>query len=224
MKFEVKNRLTGSVQFTADIQCDETESYSVKLGLAIKWGFDNSAYLGGANLGGAYLGGAYLEGANLEGAYLGGANLEGANLEGAYLGGAYLRGAYLEGAYLGGANLGGAYLGGANLEGAYLGGANLEGANLEGAYLGGANLEGAYLGGAKILSVVARAVRNDGCEFFFFQCEDGPAIKAGCRFFRSTEEYRHHITENYPDTPKAEETEAILQFFDLRLAQTAPKE
>ncbi len=144
MKFEVKNRSTGSVQFTAEIQCDETESYPVKLGLAIKWGFANSA------------------------------DLRGADLRDAYLRDAYLRGAYLR--------------------------------------------------GAKILSIIARAVRNDGHEFFFFDCEDGPAIKAGCRFFRSTEEYRQHITKNYPDTPKAEETEAILQFFDLRLAQTKPKE
>ncbi len=174
MKFEVKNRSTGSVQFTAEIQCDETESYPVKLGLAIKWGFANSADLRGADLRDAYLRGADLRGADLRDAYLRGADLRGADLRDAYLRDAYLRGAYLR--------------------------------------------------GAKILSIIARAVRNDGHEFFFFDCEDGPAIKAGCRFFRSTEEYRQHITKNYPDTPKAEETEAILQFFDLRLAQTKPKE
>jgi uncharacterized protein YjbI with pentapeptide repeats len=90
MKFEVKSRFTGAVQFTAEIECDESESYSVKLGLAIRWAFKTGADLGGANLGGANLGGAYLEGADLEGAYLGGANLGGADLEGAYLGGLIL--------------------------------------------------------------------------------------------------------------------------------------
>ena len=107
MKFAVKSRFTDDVQFTADIECDENESYSVKLGLAVRWVFKTGANLRGANLGGAYLAGADLEGANLEGAYL-----AGADLGGAYLGGADLGGADLGGAYLGGADLGGAYLGG----------------------------------------------------------------------------------------------------------------
>jgi hypothetical protein len=102
VKFEVKSRITGAVQFTADIKCDESESYSVKMGLAVRWAFKAGANLAGANLAGAYLGGANLEGAYLRGAYLAGAYLAGANLEGAYLRGAYLAGANLEGANLGG--------------------------------------------------------------------------------------------------------------------------
>ena len=75
--FEIKSRLTGAVQFTANIECDESESYSIKLGLAVRWAFKTGAnlrdaYLGGADLGGAYLGGADLGGANLGGANLGG--------------------------------------------------------------------------------------------------------------------------------------------------------
>ena len=105
MKFEVKNRWSGEVQFTAEIECDENASNSIKLGLAVQWGVK----------GGANLGGAYLSGANLRGAYL-----SGADLSGAYLRDANLRGAYLRGAYLRGADLGGAYLSGANLSGAYL--------------------------------------------------------------------------------------------------------
>ena len=125
IKFDVLNRWTQKVQFTAEINCDETAAYSVKLGLAVKWGVETRAYLMDANLAGAYLWGADL----------GGANLMDANLAGAYLGGAYLMDAYLGGANLAGANLGGAYLGGANLGGATLGGANLMDANLAGAYL-----------------------------------------------------------------------------------------
>lgn len=34
MEFEVKNRVTGAVQFTAQIEADESTPYSVKLGLA----------------------------------------------------------------------------------------------------------------------------------------------------------------------------------------------
>jgi len=120
MKLEIKNRFTGSVQFTADID-GRFKKTAVRIGLAVKWAIKTGANLKGANLKGAYLEGAYLKGANLKGAYLEGANLKGAYLEGANLKGAYLKGANLKGAYLKGA-----YLEGANLEGAYLEGANLE--------------------------------------------------------------------------------------------------
>ncbi len=191
MKFEVKNRWTGEVQFTAEIECDENESNSIKIGLAVRWGVKNDANLGGANLGGANLRGAYLGGANLRGAYLGGANLRGADL-----GGANLRGAYLGDAYLGGANLGGANLGDANL--------------------GGANLGDAYLGGdVKIISIIASAVRfEDQYQFFLWRTECGHVITAGCRQM-TIAEYRSHVAEDYADTPKAEETLRILDYFEV---------
>ena len=88
VKFEIKNRWTGSVLFEY-----EKENNTLKDTV-------EKAIEEGANLEGAYLRGANLEGAYLEGANLEGANLRGANLEGAYLEGANLRGANLEGAYL----------------------------------------------------------------------------------------------------------------------------
>src|SRR5450830_108579 len=81
MQCEIKNRWTGKVQFTAEIEADESAAVSLKIGLAVKWAVKTDADLGGADL----------RGANFEGA-----NFEGADLGGAYLGGAYLRGAYLE--------------------------------------------------------------------------------------------------------------------------------
>ena len=112
--FDVRNRWTNAVQFTADITCAPDTRVSVKLGLAVKWGVANKADLrgadlsgadlSGADLSGAYLSGAYLRGAYLRGADLSGADLSGADLSGAYLSGAYLRGAYLSGAYLSGAD------------------------------------------------------------------------------------------------------------------------
>ena len=106
IKFDVFNRFSGAVQFTAEIECPPDELPSVKLGLAVKW-----AIKSGANLRDAYLGGANLRDAYLGDAYLGGAYLSDANLRGAYLGGANLRDAYLGGANLRDADLGGAYLG-----------------------------------------------------------------------------------------------------------------
>ena len=100
MIFEIKNRFSGAVQVVAEIKCDENASYSVKLGLAVRWAFKNGANLRGADLRGADLGGANLRGADLGGADLGGADLGGANLRGAYLGDANLRGADLGGADL----------------------------------------------------------------------------------------------------------------------------
>ena len=90
INFDITNRFTGAVQFTADIDCAEDARHSVKLGMAVQWGIKTRA-----NLARAYLAGAYLAGANLAGAYLAGANLAGANLAGAYLAGAYLADANL---------------------------------------------------------------------------------------------------------------------------------
>jgi hypothetical protein len=180
MKFDVLDRFTGDVKFTAEIDCDDSALPSLKLGLAIKWAVKekkdlSGAYLSGANLSRANLSGAYLSGANLSGAnlsranlsgaYLSGANLSGAylsraNLSGAYLSGAYLSRANLSGAYLSGANLSGAYLSRANLSGAYLSGAYLSRANLSGAYLSGANLSGAYLSGADLSGAYLKEAKD----------------------------------------------------------------
>lgn len=58
MKFEIKNRRTGFVQVTTEIECNEGESYGIKLGRAVKWATDARAYLAGADLTGADLAGA----------------------------------------------------------------------------------------------------------------------------------------------------------------------
>jgi hypothetical protein len=129
-KFDVFNRFTGSVQFTAEIDCAADAMPSVKLGLAVKWAVKAGANLVRADLTGADLAGADLVRANLVRADLTGADLAGADLVRANLAGANLTDAYLAGAYLAGANLAGANLTDAYLAGAYLAGANLAGANL----------------------------------------------------------------------------------------------
>lgn len=78
MKFEIKNRRTGFVQVTTEIECNEGESYGIKLGRAVKWATDARADLTGADLAGADLTDADLAGAYLARAYLAGANLAGA--------------------------------------------------------------------------------------------------------------------------------------------------
>ncbi len=103
MKFDIMNRFSGAVQFTAEIDCDASALPSVKLGLAVKAALKEKANLRSANLYGADLSGADLYGANLSGANLYGANLYGANLSGANLSGADLSGANLYGADLSGA-------------------------------------------------------------------------------------------------------------------------
>ncbi len=135
MKFDVLNRLTGDVQFTASISCENKEKRSVKLGLAVVWALNNKADLRGADL----------RGADLRRANLHGADLRGANLHEADLRGADLYGADLHGANLYGANLYGANLHGANLHEASLHEADLHEANLRGADLRRANLHEADL-------------------------------------------------------------------------------
>ena len=155
----------------------------------------------------AYLIGANLSGANLSGAYLIGANLSGANLIDANLSGAYLIGANLIGANLTGARLSGAYLIDANLSGAYLIGANLIGANLTGARLTGAQIKGQI-----VVSLLRRATRSDGYEFFLWHCEKGFFVSAGCRFM-GMKEARQHWKSTRGGTPLGDETMDILRFF-----------
>ena len=98
MKFEVKNRWTGKVQFVADIECDDNATLGVKIGLSVKLAVANRANLRGADLSDANLRDADLRDADLRGADLRGADLRGANLRGADLRDADLRGANLRGA------------------------------------------------------------------------------------------------------------------------------
>ncbi len=84
IKFDVLNRFTGEVKFTAEIDCADDVPRSVKLGLAARWGYKNKdAALRGADLRGADLRGADLRDADLRDANLRDANLWGADLRGA---------------------------------------------------------------------------------------------------------------------------------------------
>ena len=68
IKFEIKNRFSREVQFTAEIEANDEASESTKKGLAVLWVLKAMANLRGANLYGANLYGANLRGANLRGA------------------------------------------------------------------------------------------------------------------------------------------------------------
>src|SRR5512139_2511053 len=85
MKFDILNHYSGKVQFTAEIDCSESASTSVKIGLAVKCAIKARAYLADAELAGADLAGAYLARADLAGAYLAGAYLARAYLADANL-------------------------------------------------------------------------------------------------------------------------------------------
>lgn len=81
MKYEIKNRFTGAVQCTAEIDCSEDAHWTVKLGLAVRVAVKSHAYLTGASLSGADLSHAYLIGANLSHANLSGADLNGEKIK-----------------------------------------------------------------------------------------------------------------------------------------------
>src|ERR1700721_510780 len=198
IKFEVKNRWNGAIQFIADIDAKPDDSVSVKLGLAVKWGLKARANLCAADRCGADLVGADLRGANLCGANLCGANLCGANL----------CGADLRGADLCSANLCGADLCGADLCGADLRSANLCGANLCGADLRGADLRGAVLGDQWI---IVGPVRSDGYQFFLMRLRDNekPMVRAGCRWF-TLKKAKEHWETTRKDTQLGNESLDIL--------------
>jgi len=129
MRFDILNRFTGAVQFTAEINCADDADRSIKVGLAVQWGVKNGADLTDADLTDANLTDANLTRANLYDANLTDANLTRANLTRANLTDANLYDANLTDANLYDANLTGANLYDANLTGADLTGANLTGAH-----------------------------------------------------------------------------------------------
>ena len=85
IKFSVLSRWSTAVKFVAEIDCDESASMSVKLGLAVKWAIKSGANLSYADLSYADLGGANLGGADLSSANLSYANLSYANLSGQWI-------------------------------------------------------------------------------------------------------------------------------------------
>jgi hypothetical protein len=196
IKFDILNRFSGAVQFTAEIECAEDAPRSLKLGLAVRWAIKSWANLSGANLSGANLSGANLSWANLSGANLSGANLSWADLSRA--------------------NLSGANLSGANLSGANLSGANLSGADLSRADLSWANLSRADLSRADLRVIGGR---SDGYFFYLIREPDRLMIRAGCRYF-TIDEGRAHWTATRGGTPLGEESLALCDHAE-RLAKIA---
>jgi uncharacterized protein YjbI with pentapeptide repeats len=130
MQYEIKNRFTDEVQFTAEIDCDENESISLKVGLSVKWAIKNNANLRNANLSNADLSKADLSNADLSNANLRDANLRNADLRNANLSNADFRYANLRYADFRYANLRNANLSNADLRYADLRDANLRNADL----------------------------------------------------------------------------------------------
>ena len=154
MKFDIKNRWDERVQFTADIDCSENESYSVKLGLAIRAAVNAGASLANANLADANLVSANLVGgdfarSNMANAEMADANLSHANLTYAVLARANMARASLIAANFTDASLAGANLVEASLSRASLVATNLARANLDRANWVSANFTGANFVGAK---------------------------------------------------------------------------
>lgn len=182
VRFNVLNRFSGAVQFTAEIDCDAADERSLKLGLAVQWAVENGANLVGASLELANLAHVCLVGADLAGANLAGANLAHANLVSANLAGA-------------------------SLDRAILYGASLSHASLAGANLALANLAHANLGNQWIIQGGTRA---DGYQFILTNLiGDGVRVKAGCRDF-SVDEAETHWRETRGDTPLGRETALII--------------
>ena len=96
MKFQIKNRWTGDVQFECELSAEIAGmSYGLQLGFAVKKARETGADLSGADLSGAVLRDADLSDADLSGAVLRDAVLRGAVLRGAVLRDADLSGAVL---------------------------------------------------------------------------------------------------------------------------------
>ena len=104
----------------------------------------------------------------------------------------------------------------ADLRRADLGRADLWGADLGRANLRGADLGRANLRGDTLAAYITSADRGD-YEFRLFHIADGShKVMAGCRWM-TISDYRAHVAAEYPDTDKARDTLAILDYFEKRI-------
>ncbi len=148
MKFEIKNRFSGTLLFSI-----ETETWKLAVEAAVKASANlRSADLSYADLSSANLSSADLRSANLSYADLSSANLGSADLRSADLGSADLSSADLSSADLRYADLRSADLSSADLCYANLRYANLSSADLSSANLGSADLRSADLSSANLRS------------------------------------------------------------------------
>ena len=193
MKYDIQNRHTGEIQFTADFACANDFSDSVKIGLAVRWAIENDVDLSGALLNGANLRYVNLHGANLSYANLNEADLTEANLCYANLHYADLRYAYLS------------YV---DLRYADLCEANLSGANLREANLSGADLSKAH-------GILRVGPSVDGYEFFSVVRDDQVWIKAGCRWFTS-DDARTHWNKTRGGTSLGAERISFVNFIEAQ--------
>ena len=219
MKFEIKDRWTGEVQFSTELPAEIAgEEYSLQLGFAVKKAAETRANLAGANLADANLARANLTNANLARANLANANLARANLAGANLARANLADANLARAYLARANLARANLAGANLARANLARANLTNANLAGANLADANLARANLGCG--LTLIGKRpyfqigpVGSESRQFIGYLTDKGLRLRAGC-FFGTRDEFLVKLERTHNNNEHAQEYRAALALID----------
>ena len=133
MKFEIKNRWTGNVQFVCELDASfESQPYSLQLGTAVKLALKQGSDLSGSNLRGSDLRGSDLRGSDLSGSNLSDSNLRDSNLSGSNLSGSNLSGSDLRDSNLRGSNLSGSNLSGSDLSGSNLSDSNLRGSDLSG--------------------------------------------------------------------------------------------
>ena len=219
MKYDIVNRYSGAVLFSAEIDAaaDAPESVLKRLAVlaALKAGANLSyADLSYADLSGANLSYADLSGANLSRAYLSGADLIRANLSRANLIDANLSGAYLIDADLSSADLSGAYL-----SGAYLSRANLSGTNLIGAYL---NNKEKLVGYRPIFQIGPIGSR---CDYFVAYITDkGLRFDAGCQRQITREVFESRLTKLHGENKHAREYRAALALIDVHAEIWTPKE
>jgi hypothetical protein len=193
MQFDIRNRWTGVLQFSADIACDEDTPLRIKIGLAVKWAYKSDADLSGADL----------RDAHLRDAHLRGADLRGADLSGADLSDAHLRGADLRGAVLSGADLSDAVLRGADLRDAVLSGADLSDADLREFKVDG-----------KIGIINAGSPNHWHAFGYVDQSSQTLRLHVGCRRFSLSEGRAYWTSEAHPDRDNRREVLAALDYIE----------
>ena len=100
MKIDIKQRFTGAVKFTTEIEAPEDAPASVKMRLAVLGAIENKVDLSRSDLRGCDLRGSYLSGSDLSRSNLSGSDLSDCDLSGSNLRGCDLRDCDLRGSNL----------------------------------------------------------------------------------------------------------------------------
>ena len=189
MKYEIKNRWTGDVIFSA-----ETKNFK----LAVKMAVEQKINLSNSNLSNSNLSGSDLSGSNLSGSDLRSSDLSNSNFRGSNFRGSDLSGSDLRSSDLSGSDLRSSDLSNSNLRNSDLRDSDLRNSNLGNSNLSGSNLSDSDLSGSKTDKRYIQVACIGSEKRMTTYCFEDDKIWCGC-FSGTLKEFEEQVKEKHKD-------------------------